>query len=232
MTCKTFTNRSANELHPSALLQLQEQHYIVRRLSLLSWFSLNFKPMCKPNRLYTDHQKPSQVSIKESSNFTDTSDALSKHPGLPPSWAPDRLHAAQASSSKPRKCSAAMPFPPPDHALSTTRRRGGGTSTRRHSGKRCPAAPSPAPGVWAQHVCAGEGSRARERGRGGARGGKRHRSRGDFLIYTFKSVTLAALRVLALWRQPSIRPCSLLSVSRTIAALIRRQQLALTSVLG
>lgn len=126
MTCKTFTNRSANELHPSALLQLQEQHYIVPCLSLRSWFSLNFMPMCKPNHLDADHQEPRQVSIKESSNFTDISNALSKQSGLPPSWAPDRLHTAEASCSRPRKCSAAVPsasLPCSFHGCVGTRRR-------------------------------------------------------------------------------------------------------------
>lgn len=157
MTCKTFTNRSANELHPSALLQLQEQHYIVPCLPLFCWFSLNFTPMCKPNHLDAGYQEP---SIKEPSNFTDISKALSEQSGLPPSWAPDRLHAAEASCSKPRKHSAAVPSPARPRSFrgsAGTRRR---SQPQRQHPPHAPTAPTrarlrfprAAPGthVWAE----------------------------------------------------------------------------------
>lgn len=169
MTCKTFTNRSANELHPSALLQLQEQHYIVPCLSLLSWFSLNFMPVCEPNHLDADYQEPKQVCIKESSNFTGTSNALSKRSA--PSWASDRLHAVEASCSKPRKdCGGSLCLPSPRsprlcrsaEALAAQR---SGLSTPRAR----PALPAP---LRAPHTCAPSQSRARRAAPGHAAPGE------------------------------------------------------------
>lgn len=73
---------------------------------------LNFMPGCEPNHLDADYQEPKQVCIKEPSNFTGTSNALSKRSA--PSWASDRLHAVEASCSKPRQdCGGSLRLPSP-----------------------------------------------------------------------------------------------------------------------
>jgi len=114
MTCKTFTNRSENELHPSALLQLQEQRCFAGCFSPLSRFSLLSKPTCKPNRLDTGHQEPGRVAVKDPSNFTDVSHALSKRPAVPPVRAPARLRAAP--QHPPHTRGRALPPRPPHPA--------------------------------------------------------------------------------------------------------------------